>query len=82
MANEVDVNAAVKMDTDDNAGGDFFSHILTPGSSLSPKFLRILDGAFAFLLLVFLSLLFLTRGSVHILFLIIIEGCLWASVKW
>ena len=65
---------------DTSAG--FVSQILTPGSSLHPTFLLILDGAFATLLCVFLALLFLTRGSVHIMVLIGIEGCLWASIKW
>ena len=64
------------------APGGFFSNILTPGSSLNPTFLRILDAAFIALLLVFILLLFLTGGSVHMVFLIVIEGCLWVSVKW
>ncbi|KAI0356698.1 hypothetical protein OH77DRAFT_1423660 [Trametes cingulata] len=67
---------------EDNALGGFFSNILTPGSSLNPTFLLILDGAFGFLLLVLLSLFILTRGNLHLLFLMIIECCLWASVKW
>lgn len=60
----------------------FLGNILTPGSSLHPTFLLILDGAFALLLCVFLGLLVLTRGNVHIFALIGIEGCLWASIKW
>lgn len=60
----------------------FLANILTPGSSLDPTFLLVLDGAFALLLCVFLGLLFLTRGSIHIVALIGIEGCLWASIKW
>jgi hypothetical protein len=60
----------------------FLSNVFTPGSSLHPTFLLILDGAFGMLLCVFLGLLFLTRGNVHIFALIGIEGCLWASVKW
>ncbi|KAI0347046.1 hypothetical protein BDW22DRAFT_1425126 [Trametopsis cervina] len=59
-----------------------FPNILTPGSSLHPSLLLILDGAFGLLLCVFLGLLVLTKGSVHIFALIGIEGCLWASVKW
>ncbi|KAI0662973.1 hypothetical protein C8Q70DRAFT_1050678 [Cubamyces menziesii] len=62
--------------------GGFFSNILTPGSSLNPTFLRILDGAFALLFAVLFSLFVLTRGNVHLLFLMVIECCLWASVKW
>lgn len=60
----------------------FFSNILTPGSSLNPTFLLALDIAFGLLLCVFLVLLVLTRGSVHIIVLIGIEACLWTSVKW
>ena len=63
-------------------GSGFFGQILTPGSSLHPTFLLILDGAFALLLCVFIGLLFLTGGNIHILALIGIEGGLWASVKW
>ncbi|KAH9894190.1 ER protein Pkr1-domain-containing protein [Cubamyces lactineus] len=62
--------------------GGFFSNILTPGSSLNPTFLRILDGAFALLFAVLFSLFILTRGNIHLLFLMVIECCLWASVKW
>ena len=61
---------------------DFLSLLLKPGSSLNPTFLLILDGAFATLLLVFFALLVITHWSIHIVFLIIIEGCLWVSVKW
>ena len=61
---------------------DFWSILLRPGSSLNPTFLRILDAAFVALLLIFLALLYLLSGSIHIIFLIIIELCLWASVKW
>lgn len=60
---------------------DGVSAILKPGSSLHPTFLKIVDGAFAFLLLVLLSLLFVTR-SYHFFFLSLIELGLWASVKW
>ncbi|KAI0771513.1 hypothetical protein BD413DRAFT_613017 [Trametes elegans] len=66
-----------------NGGSDgFFSNVLTPGSSLNPTFLLILDGAFGVLLLVLLSLFILTHWNLHLLFLMIIEVCLWASVKW
>ncbi|OBZ71901.1 V-type ATPase assembly factor PKR1 [Grifola frondosa] len=56
--------------------------ILEPGSSLHPTLLLLLDGAFALLLFVFIGLLFLTRGNVHLIALVVIECCLWASVKW
>ncbi|KAK7696621.1 hypothetical protein QCA50_001279 [Cerrena zonata] len=69
-----------QMDTDD--GRDFISNILTPGSSMHPTFLLILDIAFASLLFVLLGMLVLTKGSIHVFALIAIEGCLWASVKW
>ncbi|GJE84724.1 Pkr1 domain-containing protein [Phanerochaete sordida] len=65
---------------DTNAG--LVSQLLTPGSSLHPTFLVVLDVAFAALLCVFLGLLAVTGGNIHILVLIVIEGCLYASVKW
>ena len=68
--------------TSSDSGSGLIANILTPGSSLHPTFLLILDGAFALLLCVFLGLLFLTRGNIHICALILIEVCLWASVKW
>ena len=70
------------MTTTVNHDESFLAQILEPGSSLHPTFLLILDGAFALLLCVFLGLLFLTGGNIHILALIGIEGGLWASVKW
>ncbi|KAF5387773.1 hypothetical protein D9615_000212 [Tricholomella constricta] len=60
----------------------FFANILKPGSSLSPTFLVILDGAFVSLFLVFVVLAFLTSGNLHIFALMAIELALWASVKW
>ncbi|TEB35455.1 hypothetical protein FA13DRAFT_1788093 [Coprinellus micaceus] len=60
----------------------FFSNILTPGSSLHPTFQIILDGAFAALFTILLTLAILTSGNPHIFALIIIELALWASVKW
>ncbi|ESK97435.1 pkr1p [Moniliophthora roreri MCA 2997] len=65
-----------------DAATSFFSEILKPGSSLHPTFLLILDVAFAALLVILLGLLFATNGNVHIGGLIVIELCLWASVKW
>ncbi|KAF9520365.1 hypothetical protein BS47DRAFT_1335996 [Hydnum rufescens UP504] len=56
------------------------SHILTPGSTLNPQFLLVLDGAFGMLLGIFLVLLVLT-WSIHFIALICIELGLWASVK-
>ncbi|KAJ7937254.1 hypothetical protein B0H13DRAFT_1699027 [Mycena leptocephala] len=61
---------------------DFFSEILKPGSSLDPKFLFVLDSAFAALLFILLALAVLTAGNLHIFALIAIELALWASVKW
>ncbi|KAJ6539141.1 hypothetical protein B0H19DRAFT_1269492 [Mycena capillaripes] len=61
---------------------DFFSQILTPGSSLHPQFLFVLDIAFAALLFILLGLAVLTSGNLHIFALIAIELGLWASVKW
>ncbi|PBK73080.1 hypothetical protein ARMSODRAFT_1082434 [Armillaria solidipes] len=60
----------------------FVSQILTPGSSLHPTFILILDLSFAALLVVLVLLLFLTSGNVHFIGLIGIELALWASVKW
>ena len=60
----------------------FLANILTPGSSLHPTFLFILDAAFALLFITLVGLLLLTRGNVHIFVLIGVEGGLWASVKW
>lgn len=70
------------MATTSQTGPGFLSNILTPGSSLNPTFQLILDVAFALLLLVLVGLAILTKGSFHVLALIAIEGCLWASVKW
>ena len=58
------------------------SHILTPGSSLDPTFLLIVDGAFALLLLILIALLVGTGGNLHFLALSCITIALWASVKW
>ncbi|KAF9013351.1 hypothetical protein BDQ17DRAFT_1343258 [Cyathus striatus] len=60
----------------------FFSNILTPGSSLHPTFLAVVDGAFALLFAVFIVLAFLTRGNIHIFALMAIEVALYGSVKW
>ncbi|KAI0092588.1 hypothetical protein BDY19DRAFT_990299 [Irpex rosettiformis] len=73
---------ATGMNTADGSDNGLFGQILAPGSSLHPTFLLVLDGAFGLLFCVFLGLLFLTSGNVHILALMLIEGCLWASVKW
>ncbi|KZT74543.1 hypothetical protein DAEQUDRAFT_761384 [Daedalea quercina L-15889] len=59
-----------------------FSTLLTPGSSLHPTLLLLLDVAFFALFLVFLSLAIVTRGNVHLLVLMLIEVALWVSVKW
>lgn len=64
------------------ASSSFFSNILTPGSSLHPTFLFLVDGAFGALLLVLLSLAIMTRGNLHFFALMAIEVALWASVKW
>ncbi|KAF8528981.1 hypothetical protein BU17DRAFT_60714 [Hysterangium stoloniferum] len=70
--------------TDDTLFSDIpvVSHILTPGSSLHPTFLLIVDGVFLCLLLVLALLLFITGGNVHFIVLLGITSCLWASVKW
>lgn len=60
----------------------FFADILKPGSSLHPTFLVIVDAVLAVLLVVLISLAFITSGNVHFIFLSVIELGLWASVKW
>ena len=55
--------------------------ILEQGSSLSPAFQLVVDGAFATLLCVLLAFLAATR-SWHFVFLTTVTVALWASVKW
>ncbi|CAE6503329.1 unnamed protein product [Rhizoctonia solani] len=66
----------------DTAIPAIFAEILKPGSSRHPVFLMIVDGALALLLSVLLSLLYLTSGNLHVVALIVIELCLWVSIKW
>ncbi|PIL36703.1 hypothetical protein GSI_00392 [Ganoderma sinense ZZ0214-1] len=66
----------------EDALSSFFSGILAPGSSLNPTFLLALDGVLATLLLVLLGLFVATNYNFHLLFLSVIELCLWASIKW
>ncbi len=68
--------------TDDVLSIGSLSGILAPGSSLNPTFLLVLDGTLATLLLVLLGLFVVTNYNFHLLFLSIIEICLWASIKW
>lgn len=82
MDGETKGQSTSSIQPEDNPLGGFFSNILTPGSSLNPTFLLIVDSALASLLFVFISLLYLSGGNSHFIFLIVIEGCLWASVKW
>ncbi|CAE6365340.1 unnamed protein product [Rhizoctonia solani] len=67
---------------EDSAIPAIFNEILKPGSSRHPVFLLIVDGALALLLSVLLSLLYLTSGNMHVVVLIVIELCLWGSIKW
>ncbi len=60
--------------------GNVVSHIMTPGSSLNPTFLLLLDCSLGLLLTVFLLLLAMSK-SLHFVALILIELGLWASVK-
>ena len=62
--------------------GSLFGSILEPGSSLNPTFLLVVDGAFASLFAVLVTMAVLTHGNLHLLFLTFIELALWASVKW
>ena len=66
----------------EDALSSLFSGILAPGSSLNPTFLLALDGVLAILLLVLLGLFVVTNYNFHLLFLSIVELCLWASIKW
>lgn len=74
--------ASLNMSTTQSSDESFIANILKPGSSLNPTFLLIVDGAFTFLLVVFIALAFLTAGNIHIFALMGIELALWASVKW
>ncbi|KAI0921964.1 hypothetical protein AcW1_004198 [Taiwanofungus camphoratus] len=60
----------------------FLDTVLTPGSSLNPTFLLLVDSAFAALLFVLCALAIVTRGNVHLIALMAIEVALWGSVKW
>ncbi|KAI1792987.1 hypothetical protein LXA43DRAFT_1093251 [Ganoderma leucocontextum] len=66
----------------DDALSNGLSGILAPGSSLDPAFLLVLDGILATLLVVLLGLFVVTNYNPHLLFLSIIELCLWVSIKW
>ncbi len=61
---------------------DFLSAVLTPGSSLNPTFLLIVDGVLALLALALVSLIVAPRGSVHSIALLLVERALWVSIKW
>ncbi|KIJ56635.1 hypothetical protein M422DRAFT_238253 [Sphaerobolus stellatus SS14] len=58
------------------------SHILTPGSTLNPTFLLIVDCVLGLLLFILITLLFATKGNLHFLALSFITVGLWGSVKW
>ena len=66
----------------DTSGSDFLSTVLTPGSSLSPTFLLVVDGVLALLALTLISLIFVSGGSVHPIALLLVELALWVSIKW
>ncbi|KAI9435901.1 hypothetical protein BJY52DRAFT_1182707 [Lactarius psammicola] len=61
---------------------DFLSAVLTPGSSLNPTFLLLVDGVLALLALTLISLIIVSGGSVHPIALLLIELALWVSIKW
>lgn len=63
-------------------GNGLVDHILTPGSTLDPRFLLILDVAFTVLSVLLVALYVVTSFNIHFLALIVIELALWASVKW
>ena len=68
--------------SDDSPTLELFSNILAHGSSLNPTFLLIVDGVLGSLLLVLLSLLWVSSGNLHVFALVLIELCLWTSIKW
>lgn len=79
---------AVRGDSEDTpqraspSDSDFLSNILEPGSSLNPTFLLVVDGVLALLSLTLGSLVFITRGNVHLIALLFIALALWVSIKW
>jgi len=62
--------------------GAVVGHILTPGSSLDPKFIMILDGVLGTLALLLTALLWTTGGNLHFLALLSLELALWMTIKW
>jgi hypothetical protein len=66
----------------DSGDNDFLSNILTPGSSLNPSFLLIVDVVLALLSLTLGSLAIVTGGNVHLIALLFIALALWVSIKW
>jgi hypothetical protein len=72
----------VRDETEESQSSSLFGSILEPGSSFSPTFLLVVDGAFASLFVVLVALAVLTQGNIHLIFLTFIELALWASVKW
>lgn len=72
----------VKGEAEEFQSSSFFGSILEPGSSFSPTFLVVVDGAFASLFVVLVALAVLTQGNIHLIFLMFVELALWASVKW
>jgi len=65
-----------------DSDNDFLSNILTPGSSLNPSFLLVVDVVLALLSLTLSSLAIVTGGNVHVIALLFIALALWVSIKW
>jgi len=61
---------------------DPLSAILTPGSSLNPTFLLVVDAVLGLLALTLISLIVVSGGSVHPTALLLVELALWVSIKW
>jgi hypothetical protein len=77
-------NVDLHMDSaaqDTHVDDSFLANILTPGSSLHPTFLLVVDVSLATLVFILFSLLALTR-SLHFVALVLITLALWASIKW
>src|SRR6266852_4633965 len=67
---------------DNDNDSDFLSNILTPGSSLNPSFLLVVDVVLALLSLTLGSLAIATGGNVHLIALLFIALSLWLRSRW
>jgi hypothetical protein len=68
--------------TSNDEGLSFLANILTPGSSLHPTFLFVVDFVLAFLAFLFICLAIMSGGNIHFMVLFVIVLGLWGSIKW